>query len=407
MTEPFDKKKVEEFKAKLEPYNIKAKDKTYSFTQSEIEAANKISFEYYDYLAKSGIAYGYAAKDAATNNGAYGRLANYHLHERALAEGKTESEIPMLQNKIKVSLAYNDATSRFDDADAKGFIPYKIVAQYHYTAFKDQGLSKNAWGGAFLEEFVGSGAWMDLGGYDTSVDIHQVKAFGAVLKNEVSNGISARESFGYLMNSINGQKIDTMSVLGTRSIMGVADALSPFAYSSPMYYKYLSYNKEDQFHTPGNTNPSAGRPSLKPSPEAYDPVYNLFQASRGDTREPSVSNSYQTPWNREQQDVWYTPIPPNDKGGSDNNGNPSEPRDKPKSPGDGTKGSSNENLKEEGASNKNWFNWFNNKPSTPKGSEPFHFFQTPQFNHQNIFNQASFNQPLRPNNFTWLCSLLH
>ena len=95
-----------------------------------------------------------------------------------------------------------------------------------------------------FEEFTGSGSWMDFGGYDTEVDIEQLRAFIAVLNNEVSGNVEARTALNYLIQSIGSQKADVAEALGTRSLQGIADALSPFAYATPTYERYMMYLNE-------------------------------------------------------------------------------------------------------------------------------------------------------------------
>lgn len=235
--------KIVEYQLKLKPYNIKVSKKI-SMSKKELQEANSLVLDYYNYLANTGILYSYAAKDVATNNGAFGRFANNYLHDRAIKEGKSEEQIINIQNNIRISLAYQDAYYRIQEKNTN--IPYKDIADYHYKIFENQGLSKYAWGGVFFEEFAGSGSWMDFGGYDTQVDIEQFKAFSALLNNEIVGNIEARTAFNYLLESVASQKADVIKVLGTRSLEEIADAALPFVYAMPTYERYMIYLNENK-----------------------------------------------------------------------------------------------------------------------------------------------------------------
>ena len=165
------------------------------------------------------------------------------MHDRAIAEGKSEAQIINIQNNIRISLAYQDADYRIQEQTMN--IPYYIIARYHYGVFRDQELSRYAWGGVFFEEFAGSGSWMDFGGYDTKVDIEQLRAVSAVLNNEVSGNVEARTALNYLIQSMGSQKADIAEALGTRSLKGIADATSPFVYATPTYERYMMYLNEN------------------------------------------------------------------------------------------------------------------------------------------------------------------
>jgi len=125
------------YRSKLEVYYDKILNKNL-LTATEIQLANNLVLDYYDYLVNTGVLYGYAARDVITNNGAFGRFANNYLHDRAIKEGKSEEQIINIQNNIRISLAYQDAYYRIQEKNTN--IPYKDIADYHYKIFENQGL---------------------------------------------------------------------------------------------------------------------------------------------------------------------------------------------------------------------------------------------------------------------------
>ncbi|MFI4955557.1 MAG: hypothetical protein ACHP9Y_06545 [Gammaproteobacteria bacterium] len=173
--------KLREFQNSLEPYAQKIIDKI-TLNNDEVIITKKVVADYYQYLDLSGVKYGQVAKDAALNSGSYGHLANIHLAQQASNEGKSIDDILAIQNNLRVMLANADVTLRIKDGLQE--VSYRAIADYHYSALKKQGLSKYVWGGTFLEEFVGSGSWMDVGGYDTSIDVLQLRALTALARND-------------------------------------------------------------------------------------------------------------------------------------------------------------------------------------------------------------------------------
>jgi Ca2+-binding RTX toxin-like protein len=194
-------------------------------TQAELNSATKIAQEYYNYLIDTGIPYGKAAKDAANNQGAYGRLANQYFKMQAKAEGKTADQIPLILDQLKIRLAFDDANTRSDpySIDSQGNIIYNTIANYHYKNLEIFKLSKHAWGGTFFEEFAGSGSWMDFGGYDTKVDIKQIRLLEALATNRKVDGVSAWEYVNRLKNLGIENKADTTTAILYRTALGLED----------------------------------------------------------------------------------------------------------------------------------------------------------------------------------------
>ena len=59
-----------------------------------------------------------------------------------------------------------------------------------------------AWGGSFLDVFGGAGTSLDFGGYDIGTDVQQIDSAKSLFLNEFKNGVSARESFDFLISTM-------------------------------------------------------------------------------------------------------------------------------------------------------------------------------------------------------------
>ena len=202
-TESFEANGVVKYEKQLQPYFDKVQAKQL-LTEEETTNATEIASSYYTFLKNQNIPYGALAKDVVKNEGPYARIANSYLITRGKAEGKSEKELETIKNNLKVALAYQDARIRSQlPPDSNGSIPYRNIADYHYDAFKDQGLSKYAWGGALFEEFAGSGSWMNFGGYDKNVEVKKMELIKAILFNKEVEGVKAYESLKTIVkNSI-------------------------------------------------------------------------------------------------------------------------------------------------------------------------------------------------------------
>ncbi len=166
-------------------------------TQTQIEAARELAAEYYTYLSDNGITYGVAGYEISQEQSVSGVFANEWWRGAARDEHPewSAADIEFNRDRYMVELVARDSDLRmkYIDDGEDGSLKYSEIAQYHYAGLDVVDLSKEAWAGAALEEFSGSGSWMDLHQPD-NFDVGQLAILGAILNNEVSeSGVSARK----------------------------------------------------------------------------------------------------------------------------------------------------------------------------------------------------------------------
>ena len=112
---------------------------------------------YYDYLTAEGDFYGAIGKAVANDTTNYGQFANDVLEANGFAD-KIDA--------LRVDLALADIGAR--DANIRdggdGSLTARDIADYHYITYEDPsiGIPRSNWGGAFFEEFVGTGSWVTI-----------------------------------------------------------------------------------------------------------------------------------------------------------------------------------------------------------------------------------------------------
>lgn len=269
MTQQLNQHIISQYKEKLKPLAEKIKqhqlDGQPAPSHVEIAQATKAAFEYYNYLIHVGIPYGQAAKDAASNHGAYGRLANKYFEMQAKAEGIPDHVIPVTLEQLRVMLAFDDSSQRSDpdNIDSKGNIAYKTIANYHYANLGIFKLSKHAWGGTFFEELMGSGSWMDFGGYDTNVDVQQTRFLEALVTNRNIDGISTWDYIGKLKSLGIDNKGDSTTAILYRVVTDIENGSikkwmdgKAYAADTVNYQRYVSPDFKVAYYIEKNTGKS-------------------------------------------------------------------------------------------------------------------------------------------------------
>ena len=131
------------------------------------------------------------------NQGNFGFLGNRYFEIHLEDKGYDSSSIASYKDEYMVDLALRDATLRIDPdfGGDNGMIRDEDIQKYHFNSLDDLGLPRTSWGGAFLDVFGGAGSSMDLGGFDSRVDVNQSSMIWALLTNDTREGVNAREAF--------------------------------------------------------------------------------------------------------------------------------------------------------------------------------------------------------------------
>ncbi len=152
-----DIQKLQEFKGQIKELNLAASKTENAITEAQREVGVTIVRKYYEYLKASGEPYGDAALQVVTDTGMFGKIANIHLRTQAVFDGKAKEYLPELQDRVMISLAFQDIEARIAH---NGELDYDSISKYHKKVFKAQGLTEYAWGGFGVEELLGHGKWM-------------------------------------------------------------------------------------------------------------------------------------------------------------------------------------------------------------------------------------------------------
>ncbi len=160
MPQTFNPDTAFSYQQQLQSYQDKIDSGT--ITSQEIQEARALSAQYYQYLADSGIEYGIRATQVVENSIIFGAAANGILSDAILDRDPSISSqrLDMETGEVSISLALRDSVLRSQTQD--GAISSRQIANYHYDVFESHQLPRDAWGGSFFEEFVGSGSWMGL-----------------------------------------------------------------------------------------------------------------------------------------------------------------------------------------------------------------------------------------------------
>ena len=187
-----DIQKLQEFKGQIKELNLAASKTENAITEAQRGAGVTIVREYYEYLKASGEPYGDAALQVVTDTGMFGKVANIHLRTQAVFDGKAKEYLPELQDRVMISLAFQDIEARIAH---NGELDYESISKYHKQVFKALGLTEYAWGGFGVEELLGPGKWMMLHNTDEQgfreAITHLSKQFGTTSDYSMDRMVSA------------------------------------------------------------------------------------------------------------------------------------------------------------------------------------------------------------------------
>ena len=154
---------------------------------------------YYSYVASEGVTYAPLALQVATNSGGFGQFANDILIEAGFSNKLSD---------LKLGLAIADADARFNslDSSGNGILTAAQIADYHYSVYDDNNIPRAAWGGAFFDEFVGTGSWITLA--TSGIPSGDMAAALELLYDDIrsdqpnSNGVDIGDAAAYLGDAV-------------------------------------------------------------------------------------------------------------------------------------------------------------------------------------------------------------
>lgn len=159
---------------------------------------------YYNYLSSQNVTYASLGLQVATNVGGFGSFANDILTSAGYGNKIAD---------VKIALAIADADLRNQNllSNGSGILNARTIADYHYDVYESPtiGIPRAAWGGAFYEEFVGTGSWLELGttGYILAGDVSG--AINLYLNDLFQdqpdrNGVDIGDAVSYLRGAVGG-----------------------------------------------------------------------------------------------------------------------------------------------------------------------------------------------------------
>lgn len=112
-------------------------------------------------MIDKGVPYAKLALDVVEDKGDFGRYANINLSHQSKFDGIPEDEIPLVRDKIIISLAFSDAQMRVSMPEAPRESELKMINEYHKDVLGSHS-SAYAWGGLLSDQILGPNSWMDL-----------------------------------------------------------------------------------------------------------------------------------------------------------------------------------------------------------------------------------------------------
>ncbi|MDC0598552.1 hypothetical protein OAP18_01720 [Gammaproteobacteria bacterium] len=157
---------------------------------------------YYAVLSDAGVGYGNLARDAALDQGFFGRFANNFLENKASEVGVPYSD------QTRDAIMNEIMAADFEKRESKGL--YEVdtddIRDYHHETFENYGLPPEAWTGTIFDERAGPRAWcftcnpFEFPDYDPS-DPNKVS--DTIFENILEN----------LQSDLNGTLSDTVDFL--------------------------------------------------------------------------------------------------------------------------------------------------------------------------------------------------